>query len=126
MSPEDVVKKMTANKKQDAAMYDMRTAPLRNLKKRLDSSKDQEIHFVNLEKQGSEGMTSVVLAVFELHGPASKEYPEPVEHALLIMKGTTQGGKGYEWWVEDVTYPYKPRTAALPEKPVDDGHGHGH
>ena len=126
VSPEEVMQKMSANKKQDAAVYEMKTAPLRNLKRRLDSSKDQEIHFVRLEKEGIDGLTSIALALFEVHGPPTKDFPEKEEYALVVLKGTTQGGKGYEWWAEDVTYPYKPQTAGLPEKAVDDGHGHGH
>lgn len=125
VSPEEVMNKMSANKKQDAAVYDMKTAPLRNLKKRLNS-KDQDIHFVRLEKEGIDGLTSIALALFEVDGPPTKDFPEKEEYALVVLKGTTQGGKGYEWWVEDVAYPYKPQTAGLPEKAVDDGHGHGH
>ncbi len=125
VSPEDVIGKMTASKKQDAAMFDMKTSSLRNLKRRLDSSQDQEMHFVRLEKEGADGLTAVALALYDLHGPPNKDFPQKEENALVILKGTTQGGKGYEWWVEDVTYPYKPQTAALPEKAVDDGHGHG-
>lgn len=48
-------------------------------------------------------------------------------HAMAVIKGVVPEGKrGYEWWIEDVTYPYQPKTAALPEKAVDDGHGHAH
>jgi hypothetical protein len=125
VSPEEAFQKMTANKK-DAGMYEMKISPLRKLKERLDSSKDQEMHFVKLEKEAVDGLTSIALALFDLHGPATKEFPQTDEHALVILKGTAEGGKGYEWWVDDVSYPYKPQTASLPEKPVDDGHGHGH
>lgn len=111
-------------KKKEAAMYEMKTAPVRNLKKRLDSSKDQKIHFVRLEGEAREGMTLVALALFEVHGPESKDFPKEEEYALATLKGMSEGGKGYEWWVDDLQYPYKPATATLPEKPVDDGHGH--
>jgi hypothetical protein len=126
MSPDDVMQKMTSTKKQDAQMYEMRTSPLRNMKKRLDSSQDQEIHFVRIEKEGADGLTTLALALFELHGPSSTDFPAQEEYALLTLKGVAEGNKGYEWWVDEVTFPYKPKTASLPEKPVDDGHGHGH
>ena len=125
ISAEDVMKKDQAKKK-EAAMYEMKTAPVRNLKKRLDSSKDQEIHFVRLEGEAREGMNLVALALFEVHGPESQDFPKKEEYALAILKAMSEGGKGYEWWVDDLQYPYKPATATLPEKPVDDGHGHAH
>lgn len=126
LSPAEVMEKMTTSQKKDAAMMEMKTSPIRNLKRRLDSSKDQEIHFAKLEKEGTEGLTSVALALFELHGPPTSDFPATEEYALVFLKGTSQGGKGYEWWADEVTYPYKPQTADLPEKAVDDGHGHGH
>ena len=55
VSAEDVMKK--AQSKKEAMMYEMKYGPLRNLKKRLDSSKDQEIHFVRLENEARDGLT---------------------------------------------------------------------
>ena len=124
VSAEDVIKK--AQSKKEAMMYEMKTGPLRNLKKRLDSSKDQEIHFVRLENEARDGLILVALALFEVHGPESKDFPQKEEYALATLKGTAEGGKDYEWWVDDFQYPYQPATAALPEKPVDDGHRHAH
>jgi hypothetical protein len=126
LSAEEVLTKLQTTKKKDAAMYYMKVGPLRNLKKRLDSSKDQEIHFLKLEREGSDGLTQIALALYEVHGPETKDYPAKEEYALAHLKGTKEGGKGYEWWVDDLTYPYKPETAAIPDKPVDDGHGHAH
>jgi len=126
VSAEDVMEKAQSAKKKEAMMYEMKNGPLRNLKKRLDASKDQEIHFVKLEGEARDGLTLVALALFEVHGPESKDFPKKEEYALAVLKGTSESGKGYEWWVDDFQYPYKPATAALPEKPVDDGHGHAH
>ncbi len=120
------MEKALSAKKKEAMMYEMKNGPLRNLKKRLDSSKDQEIHFVKLEGEARDGLTLVALALFEVHGPESKDFPKKEEYALATLKGTSEGGKDYEWWVDDLHYPYKPATATLPEKPVDDGHGHAH
>jgi hypothetical protein len=126
MSPEEVLQKLQTAKKQESAAFEMRTASLRNLKKRLDSSKDQEIHFVKVEREGDEGLTHVALALLEVHGQPSLEFPQKEEYAMAILKGNAQGGKGLEWWVDEVVYPYKPQSAILPESPVDDGHGHAH
>lgn len=62
------------------------------------------------------------------HGDAPKRGPVDA-HAMAVVKGLVPEGKtAYEWWIDDVVYPYEPKTAALPEtqKPVDDGHGHAH
>jgi hypothetical protein len=126
VSPEEAMEKIKGAKKQDPTIYEAKVGPFRNIKKRMDSSKDQEIHFVKIEKEGEDGMTTVALALFEIHGTPTKDFPAEREHALAIMKGTKEGGKGYEWWVEDLRYPYKPESEAIPEKAVDDGHGHSH
>jgi hypothetical protein len=125
VTPADVMEKMKAPKGREASVYEMKTSAIRNLKKRLDSSSDQNIHFVRIEREGNEGLTAIALALFEVHGPQSKEFPDAEQYALAHLKGTSQEGKAYDWWVEDVVFPYKPASADLPEKPVDDGHGHG-
>jgi len=125
MTPAKVLEQMTKSKREEAAMMDMKHASIKNLKKRLEQ-KDQEIHFEKLEAEGVEGLTHVALALFDVHGPASKDFPAQEEHALVVMKGTA-GDQGLEWWVDDVRYPYKLASAKLPEsKPADDGHGHPH
>ncbi len=126
VSAEEVLQKSRSAKNKEAAMYDMKTAGIRNLKKLLDSSKDQEIHFLRLENEARDGMTLIALALFEVQGPESKDFPQKEEHALAVLKGMSESGKSYEWWVDDLMYPYKPASANLPEKPVDDGHGHAH
>jgi hypothetical protein len=122
---EEVMQKLQTGKKQDQAMFDMKYGGIKKLKQRLQETKDQEIHFVKIEAEGSEGLTSVAVALFEVHGPPTKDFPEQEENAAAILKGVSTDS-GLEWWVDDVKYPYKPSTAALPEKPVDDGHGHAH
>jgi hypothetical protein len=67
----------------------------------------------------------VALALFEVHGPATKDFSGE-QYAAATLKGTSDEGRGYEWWVDDFKYPYTPASAGLPEKPVDDGHGHAH
>jgi hypothetical protein len=44
---------------------------------------------------------------------------------LAVMKGMKNEKGVYEWWVDDVRFPYKPASYTPPTKPVDDGHGHG-
>lgn len=125
MTAKDVTEKMKSSKREESAMMEMKNGPIKNLKKRV-AQNGQDFHFVRIEAEGDEGLTHVALALFEVHGPTTKDFPAEEENALAIMKGVA-GEKGMEWWVEELRYPYKPATAALPaSKPADDGHGHAH
>jgi hypothetical protein len=110
---------------QHAQMIEMEYGHFRRLKQRIDSAPNQEVHFLKLETSGINGLNPYATALYEVHGPASKLYPTEEEYVLLFIKATTNGGK-YEWWVEQMQYPYKPSTFQVPAAPVDDGHGHGH
>jgi len=125
LTANDIMEKVTKSKREESAMLEMKNGPIKNLKKRVDQ-KDQDLHFLRIEAEGAEGLTHVALALFEVHGPATSEFPAQEENALAVMKGMT-GENGLEWWIDEVRYPYKPATAALPQiKPADDGHGHAH
>ena len=54
-------------------------------------------------------MPVYALAVYEVHGPGSKEFPEKMQYALAVLKGRLKG-KQYEWWVDDVRFPYTPKS----------------
>jgi hypothetical protein len=124
ISAEEAMEKLKGTRQKDPTVYEARTGSFRALKKRMDSSRDQEIKFAKIEKEGEEGLVAVALALFEVHGSPTKDFPAEHEHVLAIMKGTKEGSKGYEWWVEELRYPYKPASEVIPEKAVDDGHGH--
>jgi hypothetical protein len=124
MTGSDVLEKMAKAKREDNAMLEMRNTPIKNLKQRLER-KDQELQFVRIEAEGGEGLTHFALALYEIHGPASKEFPQLDQHALAVMKGVPSENSGMDWWIEEVRYPYKPNSAVVPAgQPVDDGHGH--
>jgi hypothetical protein len=128
-TPDDAVKEYEATKTKERMMVDQKMAPLHSLRKRLASTKDQQFHFVDIENQGMDETRSSSIgyfatAIFEVEGSTSKEFPEAKQYALAIFKGM-QKGRHYEWWVEDVHFPYQPRSYVAPQKPVDDGHDHG-
>ena len=106
---------------------DQKLAPLKSLKKRLESSKAPT--FISLTSSSRVSMTAV-LRSFTLQPPftRSKSRRQGVcrekQYALAIFKGLPKG-RNYDWWVEDVRFPYERKTFAAPEKAVDDGHGHG-
>jgi hypothetical protein len=117
---------LQASAKQELAMTEMKNAPLKALHERLKSSPEQKVSFQRVEGQADDrDMTPVILTIFEVDGPATKNHPEH-ELALAVIKGfMAENSNKYEWWVDDLRYPYQPSTYVIPEKPVDDGHGHG-
>jgi hypothetical protein len=112
-----------------ARMMDMKFAPLVALRKRLTTLKDQDVHFVRIEAVGEDESSGEVqiyaLSLFEVNGPVSKDFPEERQFALAIIK-MRQKGRHYEWWVDDVRFPYIPKTFVPAPKAIDDGHGHAH
>ena len=56
VSPSEVIEKWQKTKRQEAAMMEMKIKDLRELKSRLDSADDQEIHFVKIENEGIDGV----------------------------------------------------------------------
>jgi hypothetical protein len=112
---------------QEQAMDEMTKAPLKSLSERLKSSEAPKIAFRNVEFQGQDNDNQpLILAVYELDGPPDKTH-EAKELAAIVFKGMVpEGSKIYEWWADEVRYPYNPATYEPPVKPVDDGHGHAH
>jgi hypothetical protein len=129
-SPDEALHDYESAKTKERMMIEQRTAPMQSLRKRLTASKDETFHFVDIETQGlDEGQGKQLgyyaTALFEVEGPGNKDFPEKKQYALAVFKGRTKG-RHFEWWVEDVRFPYLPRTFKAPDKPVDDGHGHAH
>jgi hypothetical protein len=141
ISPEENLKQMQGQK-QEAPMTEMKFGGLNNLHRAVQGGAGGSITFSGIEDVGREDLTLVALALYDVQAaPAPHEHKEGEEHdhaaeaapqashAMAVIKGVVPEGKsGYEWWVDDVTYPYVPKTAALPEtqKKSDDGHGHAH
>ncbi|WP_165219248.1 hypothetical protein [Aquisphaera insulae] len=123
----EILDRMSGTKGKESAMMEMKIASIRDLKRRVDTSANSEIHFARTEKMGSEGMLNVALAVFEVHGSPAKDSNETEQYAMAIIKSDGSHNKVDEWWVEEVVFPYKLKTAELPEAHADDdGHGHPH
>jgi len=103
-------------------------AQLLALRNRLTKSKGQHVHFVRLEAVGEEEghgleIQLFALALMEVNGPASPEFPQERQYALAILKARPKG-RQYEWWTESVRFPYEPKTFVAPAKPAGDGHAH--
>jgi hypothetical protein len=128
-TPTDAFQEYEANRAKQAMIVDQKMGSLVRLNKRMASSKEQNARFVRIESIGEDdshgSLLVYALAQYEVEGPPSKEFPEKHEYALAIFKGRSVG-RHYDWWVEDVRYPYLLQSYVAADKPTDDGHGHAH
>jgi Domain of unknown function (DUF4190) len=126
---DQILKSMEKGKPKDKMMMEQKYGGLLGLNKRLNASKEEHAEFVSIESVGVDehatDMPVYALAVYSIHGPGNKDFPEKQQYALAILKGR-QKGKQYEWWVEDVRFPYTPKSYVAPVAAPDDGHGHAH
>ncbi len=125
----EMEKDFDAMKARDRGLAEQKWRPLNNLRKAL-APKDAHIHLVGIEDQGvDDGRTGRVgyfaLALFEIEGPPSKSGSESKQFALAILKAMAKG-RHYDWYVEDLVFPYMPKSYEAAAKPADDGHGHPH
>jgi hypothetical protein len=121
-TPAQLVAEMNKSTR-DKPMFDMRYGQLKALKDSV-AAPGAEVHFQRIERQWDDGSISHASALYEVHQPKPTPPAESVSHALAILKGTKSAGR-YEWWVDEMHFPYRPDTYVAPAKPVDDGHGHG-
>jgi hypothetical protein len=129
-SGEELQKQIETSSAKEKMMMDQKFGPLMTLRKRMESSKEEHMEFVRIEAVGEDDSHGAdipiyAFALFEIHGPGSKGFPEKEQYALTVLKGQLKDKK-YEWWVDDIRYPYTPQTYVAPTKAPDDGHGHAH
>lgn len=105
-------------------MADMQAAPFREVKARLNEP-GADIHFSKIESHNDDGRMLYAAALYDVHLPNRSTPGDKDAFLLAVMKGMKNEKGVYEWWVEDVRFPYKPASYVPPTKPVDDGHGHG-
>jgi Domain of unknown function (DUF4190) len=127
---EQILKSLETGKSRDKMAMETKYGQLLALNKRLKASADEHVEFVTIEAVGeddSRGLEMPIFAVarYAVHGPGNKSFPEKEQYALAILKGRLNG-KEYEWWVDDVRFPYTPKTYVPVAKAPDDGHGHAH
>jgi Domain of unknown function (DUF4190) len=126
-----VLQEFESAKTKDRMMAEQKTGPLKALRKRLASSKDQELRFVKIRNVGEDdsrgGETTIyAVAIFEVEGPVSKEFPQEHQHVATVLKGMSKG-RHYDWWVDDLKFPFNDEEITpTSAKPADDGHGHAH
>ncbi len=123
-----MVQEYDSAKTRERMSIEQKMGPVLRLRSRLAQSSEQKIRFVQIEDVGvDEGRSMDInyyaLALYEITGPPSKEFPDETQFALVVLKGQNIKKK-YEWWADDVAFPYKRKSFVPVSKPVDDGHGH--
>jgi hypothetical protein len=108
----------------DPQMVEMQAGSLLKLKRRIDSNAAEQVELVEIEQTGVEGLKPYAVARYKLTGPGSTEFPKE-QYAAILMKASIEDSGKYNWWVDDIVFPYEPRTHVVKAAPVDDGHGHG-
>jgi hypothetical protein len=116
-------------KARERGIADEKIRGLLNLRKAL-ARKDVQLHLIGIEDQGvdEERVGRVgyyAFALYEVEAPPAKGESEERQFALAVFKGVATG-RHYDWLVENVIFPYLPKSYQSAAKPVDDGHGHGH
>lgn len=120
-TPEKLFKEMT-DKAPNPEMMTSQTQSLTDFKSAL-ATPGADAHFSKIEATSDDGTTLIATALYELHNDKALPPQQTRQFALAILRGKSTGGK-YDWWVEELRFPYTPSSFVAVEKPVDDGHGH--
>jgi hypothetical protein len=97
-----------------------------------------KLEFVEVERIGFDRMTPFAILLYKVEGGTAppdkdhdhaegkdhKDHHEPLktEYAGIEIKSGEDGG--YNWYVSEALFPYKPKSHEVRQAPVDDGHGH--
>jgi hypothetical protein len=122
-TPEEIAAELKKSMRMGGVL-EMENATLTKLRSRIHDDK-ADLHFSKIEQHGKDGLNVFAAALFELHPAAGKPIPESERFALVVFKGMVQNHR-YDWWVEQVAYPYAPASYQPKVTPADDGHGHSH
>jgi hypothetical protein len=106
---EQAVKEMIASSR-NPMERDAHQKGIKDLKDRLNASADQKVEFDGIVQHSVSGLSIHAFGKYKLHGPPTKNFPDPTQYALVKFQGVSEGGK-YNWFVEDVTFPFMPTPA---------------
>ncbi len=121
-TPEQVVKEMKAGS--NARMFETNTANLKALKHAVNEEQST-VQYDGIEDHGDDGLQIYAVIRYKLDSAKPPHPEDAVRFALASCKAVKTDKGKYEWMVQDVRFPYKVGTYVPPEKPADDGHGHG-
>lgn len=90
------------------------------------AKEDGHVELIKLEQSGWDALTPYGIGLLKvvLNKPTGTVTTEDQYARVYVKKTLDVKAARRPWFVEDVGYPYKPNSFTLPEKAVDDGHGH--
>ena len=123
-NPDEIVEELKkARSPASGDPYKDKADPIQRIKDRL-KLKGEAIQYSQIESKAVDGLTTYANALLKLEGPGTPEHPEKEEYALIQLVRAADSDR-LEWTVQEVKYPYTPRSAvAVVQKKDDDGHGH--
>jgi hypothetical protein len=122
-SGQDVLDELQKNMS-DPTMFEVEFRPLRELKSKIDLEK-LDVSYVGLEQVDTVELMPYAYALYELRGSETKTPETDPQYALVHIKAHVEGGR-YQWWFDEIVYPYQKGTKEAPAPEIDDGHGHAH
>lgn len=105
----------------DPMSREMAIGSLENLTKSV-SERKSVIHFVETERSGYDRRTPYAFGLMEIESPGSTAEKA---YAMIEVRGDPDAAH-YDWYVQQVIFPYQRNSHQLKVAPVDDGHGHAH
>jgi hypothetical protein len=112
----------TEMKKARGGMLELNQTGLIKLRAAIDAG--AQPHFDRIEQHGDDQRDVFAAALYELHAGKAKPLADEDRFALALLKGSIRNRK-YEWWVDQVVYPYTLASYKPKAQPVDE-HGHQH
>jgi hypothetical protein len=127
-TPMEMMQEFQSAKGKERFSLNQKMGGLMKLRARLGASPSNDVRFVRIERVGEDDthggeLDIFATALFGVHGPEAAGSTEKEEFALAIMKARPKG-RQYEWWIDNLIFPYAPESFVAPEKPVGDGHAH--
>lgn len=126
LTPEKIIEELRGASRSAGApsTFDTQYQSVKALKDAV-SEPGADLHFVTLEKHGEIDLAMYATGYYEVHNPQAKKAEDKERYIGAVFKAVKNDKGRYEWWIDDLKFPYVPNTLVISEKPVDDGHGHG-
>jgi hypothetical protein len=124
VSPRDARESWEKQKAQPAPGEDSAN-PILVLHSKLKGPPERQLEFVEIEMHGVDRLTPIALAVAKLTGDPNSTAPGD-GYVGVTLKALEGDVKPNAWYVDNVIFPYTPKSFVAKAPPIDDGHGHGH
>lgn len=118
--PQKYLQEIKSNSTTNPDVLEMYLGGLQRLEQATGGKGD--IHYLQMERYGLDGITPYAFATFEIHGKNAEGKDE--DSFALVELRSPPDSPTFDWYIKEFVYPYKLESHALAEKPLDDGHNH--